>query len=160
MDKSCCEAFSAWGQDVLLGKAEEEFKAFIEKAGMPAAWTILGAGAIPTNHPLNVGMLGMHGNYASNILTNECNVLIAVGMRFDDRVTGRLDNYAKQAKIIHLDIDRAEIDKNVIAEVALCGDCKQTLPLLTDKINKRDHGNWLSRFKTLYQQEFEAVIKD
>ena len=91
-----------FGQGVILGRAEKEFKKFIEKGGIPAAWTILGMSAIPTDHPLNVGMLGMHGNYGPNVLTNECDVLIAVGMRFDDRVTGRLDKYAKQAKIIHL----------------------------------------------------------
>ena len=101
----------AFGQGVILGKAEKEFQKFIEKSGMPAAWTILGLSALPTDHPQNVGMLGMHGNYGPNVLTNECDVLVAVGMRFDDRVTGRLDKYAKQAKIIHLDIDPSEIDK-------------------------------------------------
>ena len=105
--------FVLFGQGVILGKAEAEFKAFIEKAGIPSAWTIMGDGAIPTSHTLNVGMLGMHGNYGPNVLTNECDVLIAIGMRFDDRVTGRLDKYAKQAKVIHFDIDPAEIDKNV-----------------------------------------------
>ncbi|MDB4926994.1 thiamine pyrophosphate-binding protein, partial [Mucilaginibacter sp.] len=104
--------FILFGQGVILGSAEQEFKAFVEKSGIPAAWTVLGAGAIPTDHPLNVGMLGMHGNYGPNVLTNECDVLIAIGMRFDDRVTGRLDKYAKQAQVIHLDIDPAEIDKN------------------------------------------------
>ena len=107
-----------WGQGVILGEAEEELKKVIEKAGIPAAWTILGASAIPTSHPLNIGMVGMHGNYAPNILTNECDVLIAIGMRFDDRVTGSLDTYAKQAKIIHFEIDPAEIDKNVKTDVA------------------------------------------
>jgi acetolactate synthase-1/2/3 large subunit len=105
--------FVIFGQGVILGRAENEFKNFLEKSGIPAAWTILGMSAIPTDHPLAVGMLGMHGNYGPNVLTNECDVLIAVGMRFDDRVTGRLDKYAKQAKVIHLDIDPAEIDKNV-----------------------------------------------
>ncbi|MDB5110722.1 MAG: ilvB, partial [Mucilaginibacter sp.] len=114
--------FVLWGQGVILGSAEQEFKTFIEKSGIPAAWTILGAGAIPTDHPLNVGMLGMHGNYGPNVLTNECDVLIAIGMRFDDRVTGRLDKYAKQAKVIHLDIDPAEIDKNVKTTVPVWGD--------------------------------------
>ncbi|RZJ16129.1 MAG: acetolactate synthase large subunit, partial [Acinetobacter sp.] len=109
--------FILFGQGILLGKAEKEFKAFVEKSGIPAAWTILGAGAIPTDHELNVGMLGMHGNYGPNVLTNECDVLIAIGMRFDDRVTGRLDKYAKQAKLVHLDIDPAEIDKNVKSTV-------------------------------------------
>src|SRR5882672_3001577 len=124
--------FVIFGQGVILGKAENEFKKFIVKAGIPAAWTILGMSAINTDHPLAVGMLGMHGNYGPNVLTNECDVLIAIGMRFDDRVTGRLDKYAKQAKIIHLDIDPAEIDKNVKTTVAVWGDCKETLPLLTE----------------------------
>ena len=116
-----------WGQGVILGEAEEELKAVVEKAGIPAAWTILGASAIPTSHPLNVGMLGMHGNYAPNVLTNECDVLIAIGMRFDDRVTGKLDEYARQAKVIHFEIDPAEIDKNVQTEVAVLGDAKLSL---------------------------------
>ena len=104
-----------WGQGVILGEAEDEFKAFVEKSGIPAAWTIMGVSAIPTSHPLNVGMVGMHGNYAPNKLTNECDVLLAIGMRFDDRVTGKLSDYATQAKVIHFEIDPAEIDKNVIA---------------------------------------------
>ena len=133
--------FVIFGQGVILGKAENEFKKFIEKSGIPAAWTILGMSAIPTDHPLDVGMLGMHGNYGPNVLTNECDVLIAVGMRFDDRVTGRLDKYAKQAKVIHLDIDPAEIDKNVKATVPVWGDCKETLPLLTDLIEKKTYPN-------------------
>jgi len=116
--------FVLFGQGIILGKAEKEFAAFIEKAGIPAAWTVLGLSALPSDHPLNVGMLGMHGNYGPNVLTNECDVLIAVGMRFDDRVTGRLDKYAKQAKVIHLDIDPAEIDKNVKSTVPVWGDCK------------------------------------
>ncbi|MEO6758915.1 MAG: thiamine pyrophosphate-binding protein, partial [Saprospiraceae bacterium] len=115
--------FIIWGQGVILGKAEQEFRQFVEKSGIPAAWTILGAGTLPTHHPLNVGMLGMHGNYGPNVLTNECDVLIAIGMRFDDRVTGRLDKYAKQAQVIHLDIDPTEIDKNVKATVPVWGDC-------------------------------------
>ena len=129
--------FVIFGQGVILGKAENEFKTFIEKGGIPAAWTILGLSALPTDHPLNVGMLGMHGNYGPNVLTNECDVLIAVGMRFDDRVTGRLDKYAKQAKVIHLDIDPAEIDKNVKTTVPVWGDCKETLPLLTELVEKK-----------------------
>jgi acetolactate synthase-1/2/3 large subunit len=116
-----------WGQGVILGKAEEELKAVIEKTGIPAAWTILGASAIPTSHPLNVGMVGMHGNYAPNVLTNECDVLIAIGMRFDDRVTGKLDEYATQAKIVHFEIDPSEIDKNVKSDVAVLGDAKDSL---------------------------------
>ena len=115
-----------WGQGVILGKAEEEFKTFVESSNIPAAWTILGVSALPTSHPLNVGMVGMHGNYGPNVLTNDCDVLIAIGMRFDDRVTGRLDSYAKQAKVIHLEIDPAEVNKNVKADVAVLGDVKQT----------------------------------
>lgn len=150
--------FVLFGQGVILGKAEQEFKAFIEKAGIPAAWTIMGLSALPTDHYLNVGMLGMHGNYAPNVLTNECDVLIAIGMRFDDRVTGRLDKYAKQAKIIHLDIDPAEIDKNVKATVPVWGDCKETLPLLTQLVNEKQHDTWLQRFRTLEQEEIKEVI--
>src|SRR5438094_4972741 len=137
--------FVIFGQGVILGRAEKEFKKFIEKGGLPTAWTILGMSAIPTDHPLAVGMLGMHGNYGPNVLTNECDVLIAVGMRFDDRVTGRLDKYAKQAKVIHLDIDPAEIDKNVKSTVPVWGDCKETLPLLTALVEKKDHSKWMQR---------------
>jgi acetolactate synthase-1/2/3 large subunit len=150
--------FVIWGQGVILGKAEKEFQAFIEKGNLPAAWTILGVSAIPTDHELNVGMLGMHGNYGPNVLTNECDVLIAIGMRFDDRVTGRLDKYAKQAKIIHLDIDPAEIDKNVQTTVPVWGDCKETLPLLTQLIEEKQHTEWLQKFKEYQQKEVEAVI--
>jgi acetolactate synthase-1/2/3 large subunit len=149
-----------FGQGVILGKAENEFKAFIEKAGLPAAWTILGLSALPTNHPLNVGMLGMHGNYGPNVLTNECDVLIAIGMRFDDRVTGRLDKYAKQAKVIHLDIDPSEVDKNVKADVPVWGDCKETLPLLTSLIQPKKHEAWLKKFSDCTEKEHEAVIQD
>ena len=151
--------FVLWGQGVILGEAEKEFKTFIEKSGIPSAWTILGAGAIPTDHPLNVGMLGMHGNYGPNVLTNECDVLIAIGMRFDDRVTGRLDKYAKQAKVIHLDIDPSEIDKNVQTTVPVWGDCKETLPALTELIQERSHSEWLQKFREFEQKEVEAVIK-
>lgn len=150
--------FVLFGQGVILGTAEKEFKAFIEKTGIPAAWTIMGEGAIPTAHPLNVGMLGMHGNYGPNVLTNECDVLIAIGMRFDDRVTGRLDKYAKQAKVIHLDIDPAEIDKNVKAEVGVWGDCKETLPILTNLVNESKHEDWLALFRDYNQQEIDQVI--
>ena len=149
-----------FGQGVILGKAENEFKAFIEKAGLPAAWTILGLSALPTNHPLNVGMLGMHGNYGPNVLTNECDVLIAIGMRFDDRVTGRLDKYAKQAKVIHLDIDPSEVDKNVKADVPVWGDCKETLPILTSLIQPKKHEAWLKKFSDCTEKEHEAVIQD
>ncbi|MDG1728849.1 MAG: biosynthetic-type acetolactate synthase large subunit [Algibacter sp.] len=148
-----------WGQGVVLGKAEAELKAVIEKAGIPAAWTILGASALPTSHPLNIGMVGMHGNYAPNKLTNECDVLIAIGMRFDDRVTGSLDTYAKQAKIIHFDIDPAEINKNVQADVAVLGNSKESLAMLLDALNKNAHEAWLQEFKDLYAIEFEKVIK-
>ncbi|MDP2420426.1 biosynthetic-type acetolactate synthase large subunit [Sediminibacterium sp.] len=150
--------FVIFGQGVILGRAEKEFKAFIEKGGLPAAWTILGLSALPTDHPQNVGMLGMHGNYGPNVLTNECDVLIAVGMRFDDRVTGRLDKYAKQAKIIHLDIDPAEINKNVTATVPVWGDCKETLPLLTQLIQEKQHKEWLALFNQYTRDEQEAVI--
>ncbi len=152
--------FVIFGQGVILGKAEKEFKRFIEKAGIPAAWTILGMSAIPTDHPLAVGMLGMHGNYGPNVLTNECDVLIAVGMRFDDRVTGRLDKYAKQARVIHLDIDPSEIDKNVKTTVSVWGDCKETLPLLTDLLEQKVYPQWLQRFRDYYQQEEKKVIKE
>ena len=152
--------FVIFGQGVILGRAENEFKVFIEKGGLPAAWTILGLSALPTDHPLNVGMLGMHGNYGPNVLTNDCDVLIAVGMRFDDRVTGRLDKYAKQAKVIHLDIDPAEIDKNVKATVPVWGDCKETLPMLTELIEKKEHKEWLQKFREYTKQEEELVIRD
>jgi acetolactate synthase-1/2/3 large subunit len=152
--------FVLWGQGVILGEAELEFKAFVEKSGIPSAWTILGAGAIPTDHPLNVGMLGMHGNYGPNVLTNECDVMIAIGMRFDDRVTGRLDKYAKQAKIVHLDIDPSEIDKNVQTTVPVWGDCKETLPALTALIQQKTYPEWLQKFRDFEQKEIEAVIKD
>ncbi len=152
--------FVIFGQGVILGKAEKEFKQFIEKAGIPAAWTIMGMSAIPTEHPLAVGMLGMHGNYGPNVLTNECDVLIAVGMRFDDRVTGRLDKYAKQAKVIHLDIDPSEIDKNVKADVPVWGDCKETLPLLTKMLEQKVYPQWLQKFRDYQQKEEDKVIKD
>jgi acetolactate synthase-1/2/3 large subunit len=150
--------FVIFGQGVILGRAENEFKAFIEKAGIPAAWTIMGMSAINTDHPLAVGMLGMHGNYGPNVLTNECDVLIAIGMRFDDRVTGRLDKYAKQAKVIHLDIDPAEIDKNVKATVPVWGDCKETLPMLTSLIDQKVYPQWLQKFRDYQQQEEETCI--
>ena len=148
-----------WGQGVILGQAEQELKAVIEKGGIPAAWTILGASALPTSHPLNIGMVGMHGNYAPNKLTNECDVLIAIGMRFDDRVTGSLDTYAKQAKIIHFDIDPAEIDKNVKTDVAVLGNSKESLAMLFEALNKNSHESWLQEFKDLYAIEYEKVIK-
>ena len=152
--------FVIFGQGVILGKAEKEFQKFIEKAGIPAAWTIMGMSAIPTDHPLGVGMLGMHGNYGPNLLTNECDVLIAIGMRFDDRVTGRLDKYAKQAKVIHLDIDPAEIDKNVKATVPVWGDCKETLPLLTELVQQKVYPQWLQKFNDCMKKEEEKCIKE
>ncbi|MFN0254815.1 biosynthetic-type acetolactate synthase large subunit [Pedobacter ureilyticus] len=155
---SAQKPFVLFGQGVILGNAEKEFKAFIEKTGIPAAWTIMGEGAIPTDHPLNVGMLGMHGNYGPNVLTNEADVIIAIGMRFDDRVTGRLDKYAKQAKIVHLDIDPAEIDKNVKAEVGVWGDCKETLPILTNLVKENKHEAWVALFRDYNQQEIDQVI--
>ena len=147
-----------WGQGVILGNAENEFKELIEKSGIPAAWTILGASAIPTAHPLNVGMLGMHGNYAPNILTNECDVLIAIGMRFDDRVTGDVNRYAKQAKIIHFEIDPAEINKIIEVDIAVLGDAKKTLSKILPLIEKKSHKNWLDKFKKLYEIEYNKVI--
>ena len=149
-----------FGQGVILGEAEEQLKALVEKAGIPAAWTILGLSAMDTDHPLNVGMVGMHGNYGPNVLTNECDVLIAIGMRFDDRVTGSLDTYAKQAKVIHFEIDPAEINKNVTADIAVLGNSKETLSLLLPKINKNKHENWHNEFKEKYKIEFDTVIKD
>lgn len=152
--------FIVWGQGVILSEAEEVFKALVEKAGIPAAWTILGASAIPTSHHLNVGMLGMHGNYAPNKLTNECDVLIAIGMRFDDRVTGDLSKYAKQAKVIHFEIDPAEINKNVKADVAVLGDAKSTLKAILPLINPNSHVEWHQQFKDLYEIEYHKVIKN
>jgi acetolactate synthase-1/2/3 large subunit len=149
-----------WGQGVILGKAEEELKAVIEKTGIPAAWTILGASAIPTSHPLNVGMVGMHGNYAPNVLTNECDVLIAIGMRFDDRVTGKLDEYATQAKIVHFEIDPSEIDKNVKSDVAVLGDAKDSLSKVLALLNTNSHPEWLQKFSDLYDIEYNKVIKN
>ncbi|MEY3040213.1 MAG: hypothetical protein RLZZ593_1355 [Bacteroidota bacterium] len=147
-----------YGQGVVLGNAELELKAFIEKTTIPAAWTILGKSALPTAHKHNVGMVGMHGNYAPNVLTNECDLLIAIGMRFDDRVTGDLTTYAKQAKIIHLDIDKAEINKNVKVDVGVLGNCKQTLAALLPLVKENNHSQWQSSFDQLYQVEFKEVI--
>ncbi|MDG2236148.1 MAG: biosynthetic-type acetolactate synthase large subunit [Flavobacteriaceae bacterium] len=147
-----------WGQGVILGNAEEEFKIFLEKSGIPAAWTILGLSAIPTDHPSNRGMVGMHGNYAPNLLTNECDLLIAIGMRFDDRVTGDLSKYAKQAKIIHLELDPAEVDKNVKVDVALLSDCKITLKELNNRISAKTYPEWIARFEALDKIENDKVI--
>ena len=147
-----------WGQGVILGNAEDELIKFVEKSGIPAAWTILGASAIPTSHPLNVGMLGMHGNYAPNVLTNKCDVLIAIGMRFDDRVTGDVNRYAKQAKIIHFEIDPAEVNKNIKVDIAVLGDAKKSLNEILKITNKKTHKKWLNEFKKLYKIEYEKVI--
>ena len=149
-----------WGQGVILGEAEQELQQLIEKAGIPAAWTIMGASAIDSDHPLNVGMVGMHGNYAPNIMTNECDLLIAIGMRFDDRVTGDLSRYAKQAKVIHFEIDPAEVDKNVKTDLAVLGDSKETLSLLLPLIEKNEHKEWHDRFKELDKIEDEKVIQN
>ena len=149
-----------FGQGVILAQAEDRLKALVEKSGIPAAWTVLGLSALDTDHPLNVGMVGMHGNYAPNVLTNECDLLIAIGMRFDDRVTGNLDTYAKQAKIIHFDIDPAEINKNVKVDVAVLGDAKDTLGMILPLIDKNEHKAWHDEFKEKYRIEFDAVIKN
>lgn len=149
-----------FGQGVLLANAKEEFKAFIEKSDLPAAWTIMGLSALETEHYLNVGMLGMHGNYAPNKLTNECDVLIAVGMRFDDRVTGDLNRYAKQAKVIHLELDPAEINKNVKADVAVLGDCKISLAMLTAELESKQREKWRNKFELLNTEEVNEVIND
>ncbi|MEM9990518.1 MAG: biosynthetic-type acetolactate synthase large subunit [Bacteroidota bacterium] len=148
-----------FGQGIILGEAEAEFKAFVEKSGIPAAWTIMGLSAMPTEHPLNVGMLGMHGNYGPNLMTNECDVLIAIGMRFDDRVTGNLTKYAKQAKVIHFEIDPSEIDKNVPTDVAILGDCKESLAAILPLIEEKQHPEWLQRFRDCDKQEQEKVIQ-
>ena len=147
------------GQGVELGNAQAELRAFIEKAGLPAGRTLLGLSALPSDHPLNKGMLGMHGNLGPNINTNKCDVLRAVGMRFDDRVTGNVATYARQAKIIHFDIDPAEIDKNIKTDVAVLGDCKQTLPAVTALLKPATHKEWLDSFRTYEQVEEEKVIR-
>ena len=147
------------GQGVDLGNAQDELRAFIEKADMPCGCTLLGLSAIPTSHPLNKGMLGMHGNLGPNVKTNECDVLIAVGMRFDDRVTVKLETYAKQAKIIHLDVDPSEIGKNVAVDVPVLGNCKRTLSLLTELIQPQKHEEWIASFKPYEEKEFNQVIE-
>ncbi|MGX1929985.1 biosynthetic-type acetolactate synthase large subunit [Flagellimonas sp. 2504JD4-2] len=156
---SAKKPYIVFGQGIILGEAEAELKDFVEKAGIPAAWTILGLSAMDTDHPLNVGMVGMHGNYGPNVLTNECDVLIAIGMRFDDRVTGNLDTYAKQAKVIHFEIDPAEVNKNVKADIAVLGNAKQTLDLLLPLINKNEHKEWRAEFDKKYKIEYETVIQ-
>lgn len=146
------------GHGVTIGKAEEELKAFLEVADIPAAWTMLGESAMATDYPLNKGMLGMHGNIGPNIKTNECDLLIAIGMRFDDRITGDLNTYAKQAKVIHFDIDPAEINKNVKADVAILGNVKETLPAVTKLLNKNEHKEWIASFDEYDKKEFDSVI--
>ncbi len=152
--------FALVGQGVELGNAREELLAFLKKADIPAGCTLMGLSALPTEHPLNKGMLGMHGNLAPNMKTNECDVLIAIGMRFDDRVTGDLNTYAKQAKVIHFDIDPAEIDKNVKATVAVLGDCKETLAAVTEKLEQNRHEEWIDSFADYQMKEYEAVIEN
>lgn len=147
------------GQGVELGNASEELKAFIEKAGLPAGCTLLGLSALPSAHPLNVGMLGMHGSLGANKKTQECDLLIAVGMRFDDRITGKLSTYAKQARKIHFDIDPSEINKNVSVDVAVLGDCKETLPAVTALLHDNAHNAWRESFSEWDKKETEVVIE-
>ena len=147
-----------WGQGVILGEAEEEFKTFVETSGIPATWTILGLSALPTKHPLNFGMVGMHGNYGPNVLTNQCDVLIAIGMRFDDRVTGNLETYAKQAKVVHIEIDPAEISKNVKADFPVLGNCKESLSQLTVLVKHKEYNQWKQRFTDHMKIEIKEVI--
>ncbi|WP_318308638.1 biosynthetic-type acetolactate synthase large subunit [Flagellimonas crocea] len=155
---SAKKPFIVFGQGVILGEAEAELKALVEKAGIPAAWTILGLSAMDTDHPLNVGMVGMHGNYGPNMLTNECDVLIAIGMRFDDRVTGNLETYAKQAKIVHFEIDQAEVNKNVKVDVAVLGNAKETLAQILPLLDKKEHKEWRAEFDKMYQIEYDTLI--
>lgn len=152
--------FIVWGQGVIIGGAEKEFKSFIEKTDIPSASTALGLSALETKHPLNVGMVGMHGNYAPNVLTNQCDVLIAIGMRFDDRVTGNLNTYAKQAKVIHFDIDPAEIDKNVKTDVAVVADVKESLAKIMPFVKDANHNLWMQEFHKLLKIEKNQVINN
>jgi len=147
------------GQGVELAGAQEELKAFLERADIPAGRTMLGLSALPSDHPLNVGMLGMHGNYAPNIKEQECDVLIAIGMRFSDRVTGNVNTYARQAKVIHLDIDKSEIDKNVKTDVAVVADCKESLPAITALLQQNSHREWRDSFLPLAEKERQTVIE-
>ena len=148
-----------FGQGVIIAHAEAELKAFVEKTGIPAAWTLLGLSAMPTDHPLNVGMLGMHGNYGPNVKTNDADLIIAVGMRFDDRVTGKVSSYARDARIVHLDIDSAEINKIIKADVAVLGDAKKSLKMLTDNVKPNQHSEWLAEFHRDYSLEYTKVIE-
>ena len=147
-----------FGNGIIIGRAEDELKAFVEKTGIPAAWTLLGLSALPTDHPLNVGMLGMHGNYGPNLLTNEADLIIAVGMRFDDRVTGKVSEYAKKAKIIHIEIDPAEIDKIIKTDVRIVGDAKKALKMLCDNVAPNKHEAWVQEFRKCDKIEQEKVI--
>ncbi|MFH6604007.1 biosynthetic-type acetolactate synthase large subunit [Maribacter algicola] len=152
--------YIVFGQGVILGEAEEQLKALVEKAGIPAAWTIMGESALSSSHPLNVGMVGMHGNYGPNILTNECDLLLAIGMRFDDRVTGNLDTYAKQAKIVHFEIDPAEVNKNVKVDLAVLGNSKETLEILLPMVKENRHETWHGEFKKKHEIEYDTIIKN
>lgn len=158
MINDAVKPFALVGQGVELGNAREELMALLEKAQIPAGCTLLGLSALPTDHPLNMGMLGMHGNLGPNVMTNQCDLLIAIGMRFDDRVTGNLATYAKQAKIIHFDIDPSEINKNVKVDLAILGDCKETLAKVAEQVEKTSHDNWISSFKPYEEKEFNKVI--
>lgn len=158
MINDAVKPFALVGQGVELGNAREELMALLEKAQIPAGCTLLGLSALPTDHPLNMGMLGMHGNLGPNVMTNQCDLLIAIGMRFDDRVTGNLATYAKQAKIIHFDIDPSEINKNVKVDLAILGDCKETLAKVAEQVEKTSHDNWINSFKPYEEKEFNKVI--
>ena len=146
------------GQGIELGEAQEEFRKFVERGNLPFGCTLLGLSVMPSSHPLNKGMLGMHGNYCNNVKTNECDVLIAVGMRFDDRVTGNLATYAKQAKVIHLDIDPSELGKNVPADIPVLGNCKKSLAMLTERLVPMDRSEWTDSFRKYQEEEYERVI--
>ncbi|MCD7976110.1 MAG: biosynthetic-type acetolactate synthase large subunit [Tannerellaceae bacterium] len=150
--------FALVGQGVVLSGSEKELMAFLEKADIPAGSTVLGLSAMPSNYPLNKGMLGMHGNVGPNMKTNECDVLIAIGMRFDDRVTGNLQTYAKQAKIIHFDIDLSEIGKNVAVDIPVLGDAKETLAAVTEQLKPARHTEWIAEFDPHAKEEYEKVI--
>ncbi len=159
MINAASRPFILYGQGVILSQAEQELKALVEKAGIPAAWTIMGLSAMSTDHPLNVGMLGMHGNYGPNVMTSECDVMIAIGMRFDDRVTGNVEKFATQAKVIHIEIDPSEIDKNVQTDLALVGDAREVLKQLIPLVEEKKHDAWHQRFKDCDEKEFEKVIR-
>lgn len=159
MINNSVKPFMLVGQGVELAGARQELLALCEKAQIPFATTFLGLSAAPSDHPLNMGRLGMHGNLAPNVMTNQCDLLIAVGMRFDDRVTGNLKNYAKQAKIIHLEIDPSEVDKNVKVDLPVLGDCKQTLPAITKLVDKAKHQSWIDGFKPYDEKEYNKVIE-